>query len=290
MAGLCEKATAGEDLDIETFLERAFESNFERLSADTGQSLTPHVKAAAFRQVSLYWRRLRELAESVTETEVRLTLPEQLTPDGRRFTLEGIVDIVRDAERTTMYDVKTYLDADDLRHDAAGPHVRQLNLYAHIWQSLRGQPLDEVAVVATRPPPALESAMASMDEARIESALRRWDPIVAVELSEADVAETVADFACVVDRIERAEFRPPDVGVLLGPSRPGSPRRFGNDVCGQCDARFSCASFRQFAARSRPTAAARAFQDTLHDFGSDETQERRRDATMRTAQTTGDTP
>src|SRR5262249_30989331 len=95
------------ELDIESFLREAFEANFERLREESGRSVTPDVKAAALEQVLLYWKRLRELAEKVTETEIRLLHPDQRTPAGRRYTLEGIVDIVREADTTTLYDVKT---------------------------------------------------------------------------------------------------------------------------------------------------------------------------------------
>ena len=79
----------------EQFLRDAFEANFERLREESGRVVTPDVKRAAFEQVLLYWRRLRTLAEQVTETEVHLVLPDQRSPEGRRYTLEGVVDIVR---------------------------------------------------------------------------------------------------------------------------------------------------------------------------------------------------
>ena len=59
----------------------------------------------------MYFRKMREVAETVSETEVKLTLPEQVSPHGNKFTIEGVVDIIRENESTTMYDIKTH-DAD----------------------------------------------------------------------------------------------------------------------------------------------------------------------------------
>ena len=61
--------------DIESALKKMFDENFQRLRAESGHSLSPEVKNLAWQQVVLYWRRLREIAESITDTEVRLNLP-----------------------------------------------------------------------------------------------------------------------------------------------------------------------------------------------------------------------
>lgn len=256
--------------DVEGFILEAFEANFERLREETGGAVTPDVKAAALEQVLLYWRRLRDLAETVTETEVRLTLPEQRSPAGRRYTLEGIVDIVRDDHSATMYDLKTYLDAEAAREHVE-PHYRQLNLYAHIWQTLRSQPLDKVAVIATRPPRGLKHALGTGDSKRIEAAMAAWQPVLDIEVRQEIVADVVADFGRVVDAIEGHEFQPPPVEVLRGPSRPGGRVPFGTDVCLNCDVRFSCTSYRQFVLRAqqgaRPDVVLAA---SLSDFGADQ--------------------
>lgn len=146
---------------------------FKRLREESGRVVTPDVKRAAFEQVLLYWRRLRTLAEQVTETEVHLVLPDQRSPEGRRYTLEGVVDIVREHDETVMYDVKTYLDAEAAQADI-DPHFKQLNVYAHIWQTLRG-PLDEAAMVARWSPLALRHALGTIDSVRIQAATgRHW--------------------------------------------------------------------------------------------------------------------
>src|SRR5438876_3937588 len=50
----------------------------------------------------------RHIAESVTDTEVKLNLPNQKTPKKRTFCIDGVVDIVRENDAVTMYDLKTH--------------------------------------------------------------------------------------------------------------------------------------------------------------------------------------
>lgn len=253
----------------EQFLHDAFEANFERLKEECGRVVTPDVKEAALQQVLLYWQKLRTLAEQVTETEVHLVLPDQQSPEGRRYTLEGVVDIVREHDETIMYDLKTYLDAETAGADTE-PHFKQLNVYAHIWQTLRGQPLDAVAVIATRPPPALRHALGTRDHARIEKALAAWDPVLPIPVRPEALVEVIADFGGVVDAIEGHCFAPPPVDVLLALSRPNSRVSFGTDVCGNCDARFSCSSYRQFILRTRQAQRPEVvLNDYYADFGVD---------------------
>src|SRR6185436_10904951 len=90
-------------VEMEAFIRQVFEQNYEELSLDSGHAITPYVKQTALNHVLLYWRLLRDIAENVTDTEVRLSLPNQETPRGRNYTIEGIVDIVRENDRTVMY-------------------------------------------------------------------------------------------------------------------------------------------------------------------------------------------
>lgn len=268
--------------EIETFIRDAFEANFERLREESGRSVTPDVKAAALEQVLLYWRRLRKLAESVTETEVRLLLPDQRSPTQRRYTLEGIVDIVREDDQTVMYDVKTYLDAEAARDDVE-PHFRQLNVYAHIWQTLRSQPLDRVALIATRPTRSLKHALSTADPRRIDTALQTWDPVIDVEVRQGVVDDVMVDFGRVVDAIEDRHFAPPPVDVLKSPSRPGGRVLFGTDVCLNCDARFSCTSYRQFVLRTHEAQRPEVvLSEYVSDFGSDPQRDEWLDANLPT--------
>jgi hypothetical protein len=268
--------------ETERFIRDAFENNFQRLHEESGRSVTPDVKAAALEQVLLYWTRLRELAKQVTETEVHLVLPDQRSPAGRRYTLEGIVDIVREADATVMYDIKTYLDAEAARDDIE-PHFRQLNVYAHIWQTLREHPLDRVAVIATRPTRALKHAMSTADPRRIEAALESWNPVIDVSVRQGLVAEVIDDFGVVVDAIEEHRFAPPPLDILRAPSRLGGRVVFGTDVCLNCDARFSCSSYRQFVLREHHAQQPDVvLNDYVADFGSDPQKDEWLDANLPT--------
>jgi hypothetical protein len=254
--------------DDERFLMDAFEANFERLREESGRSIAPFIKEAARQQVLLYYRRLHELAAQVEETEVRLVLPEQTSPAGRRYTLEGVVDIVEDGSSTVMYDLKTYLDADAAR-DHVEPHHRQLNVYAHIWKGLRGRQLDRVAVIATRPTRPLYRALRAGEPGKIQSAMDAWDPVLEVPVDGNVVAEVMESFGRVVDLIEDRKFAPPALEVLKAPSRPDGKVPFGQDVCLNCDARFGCASYRQLVRAQSPGRSEQALRDASADFGGD---------------------
>ena len=268
--------------DIQDFIDEAFEANFERMRNDMGRSITPDVKEAARQQVRLYWEKLKELAEKVTETEVHLTLPEQRSPRGRRFTLEGVVDIVREADTTTMYDVKTHLDATAAGEDLE-PFVKQLNVYAHIWQTLRGQDLDATAIITTRPTRELRQALDTKDSLRVLSAFQVWNPVIDIPFAQSTVQEVVHDFGDVVDLIEDHVFSPPPLEVLRAPARPGAKTPFATFVCRNCDARFSCDSYRQHAVASnrtkRPEEAIRYF---MEEYGSDYERNEWTDANIQT--------
>lgn len=267
---------------MEDFIHEAFEQNYERIRLETGRAVTPNIKEAAREQVLLYYRRMREVADGVTDTEVKLTLPEQRTPGMRKFTLEGVVDIVREGDKTTMYDVKTHLDADA----AAGQldqYVQQLNLYAHIWQGLRGEALDETAIIATRPTRELRQALRSGDDQVIETALLKWQPCLNIPLDEHAVEETVLKFGEVVDFIEERNFTPPPVEKLKAPIRPGARQPFGTAVCANCDVRFTCDSYRQFRLQTTPgMAPERVLQEAMNEYAATSEQGQWVDANMET--------
>ena len=228
-------------------LRELFERNFERLRAENGHSLSPEVREAAWQQVRLYWMRLRHIAESVTDTEVDLNLPNQKTPKGRPFAIQGVVDIVREGDHVTMYDIKTH-DLEFVRSHRE-LYEDQLNVYAHIWQKLRGQRLDETAIIATPPPDAVLDAMRSGDPARAEAACRDWEPVVSIPFDAAKVEKTVDQFAKAVDAIADHRFSPPGMKTLEERNREG--QTFAHRVCRNCDVRFSCDSYRAFAQKHK---------------------------------------
>ena len=252
--------------EIEEWVRETFERNYERLRLDGGHALNPDVKNVALEQVLAYYRKLTEIAESVTDTEVRLTLPEQITPQGRKYTIEGVVDIVQDAEKTVMYDIKTH-DADYVRKNVDA-YEKQLNVYAFIWQNLRGEPLDQTAIIATAFPERVGDALRSGSLSLIEREVAAWNPLVEIAIDSEKVDGTVQDFGAIVDRIESKNFRPPPVEVLI--SEFGNTRqKFGTRICRNCDARFSCQSFRNFVIATNARTGL-DFARYFADFGSDD--------------------
>ena len=258
--------TPQEDDDVEARIREFFEENLAAIQMERGYGLSPEVKATALQHVLLYWRRLRDVAEKVTDTEVRLNLPGQVTAKERKFGIEGVVDIVRDNDRTVMYDVKTY-DANVIRMNPEACE-RQLNVYAFIWQKLRGQPLDEMAVISTAFPESVREAINSGDEARLKVELQKWDPIVRIPFDVSRVEETIQDLGRVVDLIEDGAFSGPDV-ARLQTRQPGRPVSFAVDVCTNCEARYSCDSYRAYArGSSRERGFSRYYSEAPTDVQS----------------------
>jgi len=251
--------------NVEELLEAFFEANFAEIQADRGQALAPYVRDTALLQVKLYWRRLREVAERVTETEVRLLLGGQRTPEGRPFTIEGIVDVVREEERVILYDIKTH-DSDFVRANV-DQYVGQLNLYAHIWATLYQDVLQETAIICTAVPDAVREALLSGNSELEERTLATWEPVVPLPFSLANVKETVKEFGMVVDEIEKHHFPPRTLADLQ--SREGDQKsRFATVICRNCDARFSCPSYREYATGSHGTVE-NALAVYLRDYGED---------------------
>jgi hypothetical protein len=238
--------------EIEQFLKETFEDNYRTLRLEGGHGLTPDIKDYAYQQVLRYWQKLKQVAENVTDTEVPLVLPNRQTPEKRRHNIEGVVDILREEGRTVMYDIKTH-DGDYVRANR-DLYEKQLNVYAYIWQELRGQPLDETAVIATSFPEKLEKAIKVGDPDEIAKAMEEWDPVILIPFDKEHVKDTIADFGKVVDAIEDKTFAPATLEVLK--QKDGSSL-FATRVCRNCDARFSCSSYRAYATASRARKEAR---------------------------------
>lgn len=273
--------------EMEAFIRAAFEQNYEELRLESVHAIAPDVKLTALNQVILYWRKLSEIAQNVTDTEVRLNLPNQKTPDGRNYAIEGVVDILRDNERTVMYDIKTH-NADYVRHDLV-PYEQQLNVYAHIWQNLRGQSLNGTAIIATDYPDNLRDALASENEAEIAHALSTWEPVVPIHFDPKKVTETIAKFGETVDDIENGVFAPPPLERLNElVSITKYKVRFATHVCRNCDARFSCKSYREYAWRGGRKSADAPMAKYFAEALPDEEQEAWRSSNLEVAQLSHD--
>jgi len=250
-------------------LREYFEENYELMRLEGGHALTEDVKQLALTQLLYYYNKMRDVANKVTDTEVKLTLPEQITQKGRNFTIEGIVDIVRDDDETWMYDIKTH-DTDYIKANK-DLYGRQLNVYAHIWQKLRGQPLDKTAVISTAYPAGLKRAHLLNDPFQIQYELSKWEPLVDLDFDQEKVEEIIADFAETVDCIEDKKFKPAPVEVLKE-NLAGSKSKFGQRICRECDARFSCSSYREYVL-GKGKGSRGNFRKYFDDFGSDTAKE-----------------
>jgi hypothetical protein len=251
---------------MESLLRQMFNENYATLKLESGHAMSPYITEIAFQQVLRYWQRLREVAERVTDTEVRLTLPEQKTPAGRKYAIEGVVDIVREDERTIMYDIKTH-DSEYVRANI-NEYEKQLNVYAHIWHGLRGEPLDETAIIATAFPEALNEAIQRQNDVLIAREMERWEPLVPIPLDQSHVDSTIVEFGEVIDRIEGKAFAPPSVEQLKE-KLPGTKAPFAVRVCRNCDARFSCGSYRNYALASSTSRIEFTFSQFYGDMGSE---------------------
>jgi hypothetical protein len=254
-----------QEYEIIEKIKEYFEENYELMRLEGGHALTEDVKQLGLTQVLYYFNKMKDVANKVTDTEVKLTLPDQKTAKGRTFTIEGIVDIVRDDEETWMYDIKTH-DTEYIRANKE-MYSKQLNVYAHVWQKLRGQPLDKTAIISTAYPEGLKQAHLLNDQFRIAMELSKWEPLVDLDFDQEKVTEIIEDFANTVDCIEDKNFKPVPVENLTA-KLEGTNAQFGQRVCRECDARFSCASFREYVV-GKGKGARGNFAKYFKDYGSD---------------------
>lgn len=254
-----------EDYQVIEKIKEYFEENYEIMRLDGGHAITEDIKQLALTQVLYYFTKLRDVATKVTDTEVKLTLPDQRTAKGRNFTIEGVVDIVRDDDETWMYDIKTH----DIAYIESNKELygKQLNVYAHIWQELRGQQLDKTAIISTAYPEGLKQAHLLNDQFRIQYELSKWKPLVDLEFEQEKVKDVINDFAEVVDCIEDKKFHPAPVEALLE-KMEGTNALFATRVCRNCDARFSCSSYREYAT-GKGKGERGSFKKYFDDFGTD---------------------
>ena len=255
--------------EIENELKEKFEENYAMLRLEGGHALTADVKEAAWKQVLMYYRKLRSIAERVSETEVKLTLPDQLTAQERRFTIEGVVDIVAEQDEVVMYDIKTH-ESDYVRNNKKY-YEKQLNIYAYIWEQLRGEKLNRTAVISTALPRSMKAAMDTGDEAYIAREMEKWDPVIPIDFDHTKVNETIKDFARVVDNIENHSFNAPPLDYLKQKIE-GTSILFATRICRNCDGRFSCPAYREYALQSGAKTSA-DFKKYYEEYRDDADQE-----------------
>lgn len=225
-------------------LRELFEDNFEELKFETGRSITSNMKEYAWQQVKLYYEKLGEVAKNITETDVKLILPEQVTPKGRKYTIEGNVNIGREKDKITMYHIKPH-NCQEIEKNK-DIYREQLNLYAHMWKKLRNTPIDKMAIIATAPSEELKEAINIYDKNLTKSLINSWNPIVPVPFNEEEVKKQLQSFGETVDKIQDGQFRPPSL-EKLNEIKSGQKSPFKIAVCRHCDARYSCSVYEKSA-------------------------------------------
>lgn len=250
---------------IEARLRDIFEENFEFIKAEGGHSVTDFIKEEAFTQVAYYLRKNFELILRISDAEVKLTLPEQFTPTTRqKYTIEGVIDILEEGSETWMYDLKTH-DRPSIEGNR-DLYRQQLNVYAYIWKNLRGNRLDNTAIISTSLPSQLKNAIRSRNPQFIEHEMKRWDPVIPMGYSEDEVESMIHAFGETVEAIEENRFAPPPVERLTA-QEPGERNIFAVRVCRNCDARFSCSSFREYVRQS--DRGNQGMKKYLDDYGTE---------------------
>jgi hypothetical protein len=176
-----------------------------------------------------------------------------------------------------MYDLKT-LDPKYVKENIS-EYERQLNVYAHIWKNLRGQELDETAIIATQFPPALDAAYenSERDPGSFDAELEKWDPVIQVPFDDRHVEETIREFGEIVDSIEDGKFSPAPLRRLK--EKDVGIETFATRICRNCDARFSCNSYREYIKSTKPHEFRR-FKDMFEDTGSEVARQNRLDESI----------
>lgn len=229
---------------VEDKILEFFDQNYERLKLEGGHALTEDVKAQAKQQVLWYWRKLKDLAHKISDAEVRLSLPNQKTPQGRTFSIDGVVDIVKEGNTNHMYDIKTH-DLDYVLHNK-DIYEEQLNVYAYVWQELRKNKLDFTAIISTSFPEIVKMALRRGTPDQLKKAVDGWDPVVPIAVDQDKVKDTIRAFGKVVDAIEEGEFPCRSITELL--EKTGNRGEiFATSTCRNCDGRFSCSSYQEYA-------------------------------------------
>jgi hypothetical protein len=208
-------------------------------------------------QVKMYWEKLKDLASRVTESEVPVTLSNQETPKGRKYTINGVVDIIEEDDERILYDIKTH-DPDFVLHNKS-KYEKQLNLYGSIWEKSHQKDLDKTAVIATPLPAKLRWALNEGTPAQIGNALKEWQPVIELNYDETLRDGTLEEFGVIVDKIEDCLFDPPSVEALKE-KMGGGKTVFARKICRNCDIRFSCDSYREYSVNRRNLST----DDLLH--------------------------
>ena len=100
---------------------------------------------------------------------------------------------------------------------------------------------------------------------KMKREMDKWNPLIQIPFSQEKVEDTITKFACVVDSIESREFKPPSLQKLQDRIR-GTKQKFATRVCRNCDARFSCDAYREYAQVTNSFSGG--FTEYINDLGN----------------------
>ncbi|WP_412474164.1 PD-(D/E)XK nuclease family protein [Halobacteriovorax sp. YZS-1-1] len=233
------------DEEIQAWIDETFEENYELLQLDGGHKLSGDIKKYALQQVKAYFTKLKHIAMSVTDAEIKLTLSNQSSPKERRFSIEGVVDLINENDQINMYDIKThegeYISANKELYQ------EQLNIYRHIWEGINEKSLDKTQIISTAIPLQLKNAFKTPEnKSLLDKCFKAWEPVIDIPTRDTDMSKTIEEFGRIVDEIEDGSFPPAELEILKEKVE-GTNQIFATRVCRNCDIRFSCSSYREYS-------------------------------------------
>ena len=152
-------------LEVEQTIREAFEANYEQLRAESGHALSMDVREAALQQVLLYWRKLHELAEKITETEVRL---ESATKRRQRAGSSGSRESSILCETRPYHHVRHQDPRSRVHRCQQGVSIRSNSTSTHTFGRTSAVKLDETAIISTHVPLHIREMIEGSDPVKRE--------------------------------------------------------------------------------------------------------------------------
>ena len=112
----------------------------------------------------------------------------------------------------------------------------------------------------------------------LDKALMEWEPVIGITFDLGRVKAIIREFGSVVDHIEDHKFEPRDLATLKT-REAGLRTVFAVAVCRNCDARFSCHSYRDYAVGAHTPTEGR-FRQYIEETPDDLEQETARLAAL----------
>lgn len=111
-----------------------------------------------------------------------------------------------------MYDLNT--QEKEMIEENIQDCINQLNVYTHIWQHLRQNKVDNLAIISTAVPRELQKATDENNQAARHHYFKIWYTIIEIPFQQEGVDQMIEAFGEVVDHIENKDFEAPLVEKL----------------------------------------------------------------------------